>query len=127
MSRIENLLQRGLNKILKDEYLIWNIYLPTKEIKPNFENIRQVLGEPVASFKGSYPSQKPKAIVTNSEEGDLVVNISVYKIDIISLPIGLTKKHILKINNDDSIYMPTVDLSDDLINRNISLEVELIK
>jgi hypothetical protein len=127
MSRIERLIQKNLKRHLSDEYLTWFIYLPTKQINDKWENIKAVLGDSVGSFKGSYPSQKPKQVVSTSEDGDAVLNLTIYKIDIISLTMAITKDHVLRIQNDMSLYQPTVALSDDLIGRNVSLEVQLKK
>lgn len=124
---IENIIQNALLATFPDEYVDWEIYYPQKQITAKFENIKEVLGSPVSIFKGSFPSQKPKSVTTTTENSDLILNISVYKIDIIRLPMAITKKYILKIVGSSSLYQPLTEVGFDLLNRNISLEVELIK
>lgn len=108
------------------EYPDWQLFKPSKDIKADYSNITQVIGTALATFKASYPVQKPRQVVETTETGDSIVQTSVYRIDIISLPLAISKKHLLKIAGTSKYYQPTVEAGPDLIGRNVSLEVKLI-
>lgn len=100
--------------------------MPSQEIKQSFSNLQKVLGSPITTFKASYPSQKPRQVVQSNESGDVLLETSVYKLDILSLPVEITKRHLLKMQGSASLYQPTVAVGPDLIGRNINLELKLI-
>lgn len=127
MSEIEELIQSGIENHLSSEYLIWNIYSPTKNIPADFSNIKESMGAPIESFKGSRPSQKPKQVVEANESGDAIIQSTIYKIDILNLPAAISKKHLIQTDCGGSIYEPTVALGKELIGSNVSLEIKLVK
>jgi hypothetical protein len=123
---IEEIIQSALSENLAGEYLLWELYRPTKDIKTGFANILRVLGSPIATFKSSYPTQRPKQVVESNDSGDALLQTSVYRIDVLSLPRAISKKMVLRPQNSISLYQPTIEAGSDLIGRNVSLEIKLI-
>lgn len=126
MVNLEQIVQTSLAQALGSQYQIWELYLPTKDIKSNFENINKALGCCIVKFKASKPVQKPRQVVESSETGDAIIQTSVYRIDVLNLPKAITKKHLLKIAESDVYYQPTVDAGADLIGTNVNLELKIV-
>jgi hypothetical protein len=125
MSFIENLIQPALSTVLNDEYVTYYVYLPSKTVKADFSNANINLGTAIGSFQGSAPKQKPSSVADVIQTGDAIILSSQYSIDIISLPFAVVRKHIIQATGGD-LYEPVVDLSDDLIGRNVSLLIKKV-
>jgi len=128
MLDIDKIIQSAIrnNPTLITEYHTWEVF--DQEGNTNINYNKLTLSKvPRGSFVGSLPSQKGRRVteVQDMMAGDVVESI-VYTVDILELSVPIRADSVLKITDNEQLYMPITPFGIEFVGKNIKLEVKIV-
>ena len=128
LTQIDQLIQNAIlsSPGLSDEYITWEVYKPTRSASNDFYKINIERDTNLLfSFMGSYPSQSPKVnsntIISDAQPE--TIQTALFVVDVLSLPQPLSNKYLMKIQGEPFLYQINTEVGNDLLDKNIRLEV----
>ena len=123
---INKIIQRELKNNLSEQFQLWELYLPSREIIDNFANSQKDIGDPLCEFYATGPT-RPNSTQQANNDGTQIIDTSLYSITILEIPQEITRKHVFKLKDGSNYYSSLTDIAPDLTGKTISrISIQLL-
>lgn len=119
MLNLNETIQAELQRTFPEQFVEWELYLPSVELQGNFANVLENLGNAITTFQATIPDS-PRGAQEVVQNGTSVENTSTYFFCILKVPQRITRKHVMKMKEGTQYFAVLTDLADEMTNRTIS-------